>query len=486
MCWSPDGKYAVTGGEDDLVTVWSFEQRRVVARGEGHKSYINAVAFDPYMTTLPDPDLVSPTSSIQQSFRESKVADNPLQSATPLPSSETQTKAQTTESTHHNSHGKSTLDSIGTSHHLNRYLSKAGTELELDITAYRLGSVGQDTQLCLWDLSGDVLKPRRPFLRSRSHMSRHSRPVSMVDLALDTVATHATASENSGTTSTLKRSPNDPSTGTASSVNGSKEPHRTSSPGGEGADLAGTNSVGNHVISDSKRTSVSSHRESTAENAPEFSSIMSTTSEQVPSAPLQNPDDGRSSTPSTMSTCSEKEKGSGKKEKKSKKKDKIKQSTPKHTSNKDGESPSNSTDGEKYASKKSHRRSLSKVIKFVSSIGNSNVQHSYRRSVAAFESCMSDDIAPKMSEVNSIEPLVAKKISNERLTALVFHRDCIITACQEGFIHTWSRPGTEVELPDEEDVHREDGKGKKEPVSSVPSNPGVRCQEYAIHVHGSS
>ncbi|XP_045148603.1 dystrophia myotonica WD repeat-containing protein [Echinops telfairi] len=50
VCWSPDGRYVVTGGEDDLVTVWSFAEGRVVARGHGHKSWVNAVAFDPYTT----------------------------------------------------------------------------------------------------------------------------------------------------------------------------------------------------------------------------------------------------------------------------------------------------------------------------------------------------------------------------------------------------------------------------------------------------
>uniref|UniRef100_A0A5F9CS88 DM1 locus, WD repeat containing n=1 Tax=Oryctolagus cuniculus TaxID=9986 RepID=A0A5F9CS88_RABIT len=50
VCWSPDGCYMVTGGEDDLVTVWSFTEGRVVARGHGHKSWVNAVAFNPYTT----------------------------------------------------------------------------------------------------------------------------------------------------------------------------------------------------------------------------------------------------------------------------------------------------------------------------------------------------------------------------------------------------------------------------------------------------
>lgn len=50
MCWSPNGHYMVTGGEDDLVTVWSFKEGCVVAQGHGHKSWVKAVVFDPYTT----------------------------------------------------------------------------------------------------------------------------------------------------------------------------------------------------------------------------------------------------------------------------------------------------------------------------------------------------------------------------------------------------------------------------------------------------
>jgi WD40 repeat protein len=41
-----DGKYILTGGEDDLVQVWSMEDRKVVAWGEGHNSWVSGVAFD--------------------------------------------------------------------------------------------------------------------------------------------------------------------------------------------------------------------------------------------------------------------------------------------------------------------------------------------------------------------------------------------------------------------------------------------------------
>jgi len=48
VCWSPDGKYILTGGQDDLVSIWSLADRQLVARCQGHDSYVAAVAFDPW------------------------------------------------------------------------------------------------------------------------------------------------------------------------------------------------------------------------------------------------------------------------------------------------------------------------------------------------------------------------------------------------------------------------------------------------------
>ncbi|CAM8888977.1 unnamed protein product [Rhodiola kirilowii] len=49
--WSMDGKYILAGGEDDLVLVWSMEERKVIAWGEGHNSWVSGVAFDSYWTS---------------------------------------------------------------------------------------------------------------------------------------------------------------------------------------------------------------------------------------------------------------------------------------------------------------------------------------------------------------------------------------------------------------------------------------------------
>ncbi|XP_010000938.1 PREDICTED: dystrophia myotonica WD repeat-containing protein-like, partial [Chaetura pelagica] len=106
VCWSPDGRYVVTGGEDDLVTVWSFHQGRVVARGHGHKSWVNTVAFDPFTGAshnLPDPQL-NLGGGDQDPQDPQNSPDPPI--------------------------------------------------------SYRFGSAGQDTQFCLWDLTEDILDPR--------------------------------------------------------------------------------------------------------------------------------------------------------------------------------------------------------------------------------------------------------------------------------------------------------------------------------------
>lgn len=55
-------------------------------------------------------------------------------------------------------------------------------------------------------------------------------------------------------------------------------------------------------------------------------------------------------------------------------------------------------------------------------------------------------LCPRMEDVCILEPLVAKKVANERLTALSFREDCIVMACHEGYIRTWARPGKVVSV----------------------------------------
>lgn len=48
VTWSPDGRYVLTGGQDDLVSIWSLADQALVARCVGHESWITDVKFDPW------------------------------------------------------------------------------------------------------------------------------------------------------------------------------------------------------------------------------------------------------------------------------------------------------------------------------------------------------------------------------------------------------------------------------------------------------
>ncbi|TKW58514.1 putative catabolite repression protein creC [Colletotrichum tanaceti] len=48
VTWSPDGKYVLTGGQDDLISIWSVVDSAIVARCQGHQSWVTSVAFDPW------------------------------------------------------------------------------------------------------------------------------------------------------------------------------------------------------------------------------------------------------------------------------------------------------------------------------------------------------------------------------------------------------------------------------------------------------
>lgn len=49
MAWSPDSRFVAVGGMDDLVTIYSARESRVVARCQGHTGFVTCIAFDPTM-----------------------------------------------------------------------------------------------------------------------------------------------------------------------------------------------------------------------------------------------------------------------------------------------------------------------------------------------------------------------------------------------------------------------------------------------------
>ena len=262
--WSPDGKYIVTGGEDDHVTVWSFQEKRVIARGEGHKSWVNYVTFDPYTTNVGG-------GRVDDSDEEDFVRDGPRQR-------------------------------IGT-------IREHSFENPKQSVSYRFGSVGDDTHLLLWDLADDILRPQR--IRTRSMRTSTFNQIHL---------SHWTYAKNSPVLS----------------QNESQQSQEKDS---------------NHV--EQKLSHKASHHEH-------------------------------------------------------------------------------------------HKISLKKHSSNSVSLRHHNSVSSYTPFPDEDELALGTSVCPKLEDVPTIEPLVSKKIAQDRLCALVFRKDCLVTATFDGYIHVWARPESTV------------------------------------------
>ncbi|CAF3598986.1 unnamed protein product [Rotaria socialis] len=120
VCWSPDGKYVATGGEDDFITLFYFDPNehtsRVICRGNGHTSWINSISFDSYMNAKTYySSFIQPSSLYNDNDGMKKFISHSHSDA---------------------SYCDTTIPSL----------------------FYRIGSVGQDNRLCLWDITEDILK----------------------------------------------------------------------------------------------------------------------------------------------------------------------------------------------------------------------------------------------------------------------------------------------------------------------------------------
>ena len=304
VCWSPDGKYVVCGGEDDLVSVFSVEEKRVVVRGQGHKSWVSVVAFDPYNISygeLPDGLDFSGSDEEGPSLGAGEMIVN----------------------NNHNSSSKDSADNV---------------------TCYRFGSVGQDTLICLWDLTEDVLKQSRSMNTIHAAKSSPSSLISINSRGPLVNHHHSPAVSLSKDSGLVDASSNCSSSNSASTTG---------------------NTTGGHNNSLTQRL-----------------------------ASLNFVD----------------------------RKDKR---------NSSGRSGSASTSGLGIASSSKNSSQSSLLL-----TGGAN---GYANGDEITE--LGCPQCPRINETPLIEPLVCKKIAHERLTALVFREDCLVTACQDGYVCTWARPG---------------------------------------------
>uniref|UniRef100_A0A3P8V8E7 DM1 locus, WD repeat containing n=1 Tax=Cynoglossus semilaevis TaxID=244447 RepID=A0A3P8V8E7_CYNSE len=344
VSWSPDGKYLATGGEDDLVTVWSFAESRVVARGHGHKSWVNVVAFDPFTTSLED--------------------DEPME----LSGSEEDLH----QGVQNNSMHFGRVRTSSTLSRLSRHSSKGGGSASV---TYRFGSVGQDTQFCLWDLTDDVLYPRLPLSRAFTNTFGPS-----LSNSGSVVANSISGGGGSGG---VEGHHHPPITNT-----GTSNPPTLPLP--LPRSLSRSNSLPHPAVANTSKS------QGTTEGG--GSGGGGGSSGTGNSTPFSI---GRFATLSLQERKSDKSGGSS-------------------------------------GVEKEHKRyhSLGNISK-----SNDKINVAPRSNRLDAAKVLGTTLCPRMNEVPLLEPLVCKKIAHERLTVLVFMDDCIITACQEGLICTWARPG---------------------------------------------
>ncbi|CAD5207073.1 unnamed protein product [Bursaphelenchus okinawaensis] len=174
LSWSPDQKLIATGGEDDLLTVFSLAENRVLCRGQGHKSWISQVAFDPYINNkyngqsngffngkpLNDQINVGSASStedlktlvtpeVTRHFRPQN--GEPQENGNRIPNTVQEEKLR-------NRLGSLVMKPTSSMCKSEESLAQNGHPHDDESIFYRIGTVSHDTQLCLWDVGTEILR----------------------------------------------------------------------------------------------------------------------------------------------------------------------------------------------------------------------------------------------------------------------------------------------------------------------------------------
>jgi len=379
VCWSPDGKYVAVGGEDDLVTLYSMAEKRVVVRGQGHKSWVSVVAFDQYNISYGElPDGLDFSGSDEESIP-------------PENGNGSGGQAQ-----------RSSSSSVRRKMSASSRRSSSFNISQEKVTCYRFGSVGQDTNLCLWDITEDTLRVSKSDCNTAaSGASSHIHKMSN---------SHSVTSKDSGIQ--LLQS--------------------------DSASAVGATGANHSVGSDSGKASSSS-----------TSSSMSL-SHRLASLNLTG-------------GGSDKSGGSGGSVRGTLKATLLRGSSDKQSSNSGGSSPS-------LLSKNSGAAGVTPS----SSSGHPD-GGSIHRPGGSTSLRLGSAQCPRIDDVPIIEPLVNKKISHERLTALVFKEECLVTACQDGYICTWARPGRPLVVAQAPNTTANPNNANNNSHPPMPSASSTKC-----------
>lgn len=403
VCWSPDGKFVVVGGEDDLVTVWSLHERCVVARGTGHRSWVSVVAFDPY---------TSYSSWEGADFSDDENATNDTFSSS---------RPHYNHDVHRNSDVDRESTAIGAGG-ARYHRPKSGSFRDSygpEKTSYRLGSVGQDTQICLWDITEDHLR--------QSYELRHRlMPQDPQSMANGDVSSGSATADNVDACGISKISSNNKSSGKFA-ASGSESIFENSKQ--SNSNKNNSNNAKN-VIANSVNTN--SNCVDTAMGGKSTDAEVGASSNKTNNAKINDTTGGLNAFNSITQRLSNFSFGNDKKSadgpNSHKKTFTFSKSTGNHLQN-NAIGGVGITNGDGSSSSTTAKNSKNTTA-------SSSVVPSYDpMKLIGTPAC------PRFDQCQVLLPLVCKKIAHERLTALIFREDCFLTACQDGFIYTWARPG---------------------------------------------
>lgn len=548
VCWSPDSKYIVVGGEDDLVTVWSLHERRVVARGQGHRSWVSVVAFDPYTTSYSswdggdfsdDENQIMEYSSTSSRYHTNDMSAtgsaNGFDSSAYHPHATATATADKNSTPIHNSRQRPQSASFRS-----EASSLAPDKLAI---SYRLGSVSQDTQICLWDITEDVL--RHPLSLRQRVNSLNINDTSFMNGGIDADGVklirpvaigHAAAAASTSTKTHMSRqcSSNSPTKDSAAAATSSancnslaeqnsnsssskfstanctisSQSSNANTPPDDNTTTNNANSTAAQTAATLNKNSQQQHQNNSSIKFPNCISatksdsidgnINSTSNTSASSQHLTNfsSSSGYHSKTSNSSKSSDSGisafnsltqrlsnfsflnandkkslniDGGGSTRHNRKALSLLKSynhhnsissttSTSTTTGNNNHKPLSNSTQIDANSSSTSHHSfgslKLGKSSTHHSSLTNNlllmgaggALSPSSPGSTSMIPSydplkLIGTAACPRFDECPILEPLVCKKIAHERLSALIFREDCFLTACQDGFIYTWARPG---------------------------------------------
>jgi hypothetical protein len=79
-----------------------------------------------------------------------------------------------------------------------------------------------------------------------------------------------------------------------------------------------------------------------------------------------------------------------------------------------------------------------------------------------------------MRDVPKISPLVAHRVHTEPLSSVIFTQESVLTACREGHIKIWTRPGIAESQPSNSETLLATSLKEKPPLSSKISNSSYK------------